>query len=151
MACLAYADDNALLAVTEQGLHNLLDITFEWWKAWHMKINTSKNKIMHFRQTAKRGIGIGGTKLCTYKLFEQRYETELYATHIFNKGIKSVLAKFGIGRPTAPIRLETGRYEGFSIEERLCQVCDMHLVKMKNTYYLNIYIYTYFIIINEGI
>ena len=30
--------------------------------------------------------GFGGNKLRTYKLFKQRYDTELYATHIFFKG-----------------------------------------------------------------
>ena len=54
VACLAYADDIALLAETEQDLQNLLDITFEWCEAWHMKINTLKTKIMHFRQTSAR-------------------------------------------------------------------------------------------------
>ena len=46
-----------------------------------------------------------------YKLFKQKYETELYATNIYNKGHRSALANFRCG--TAPIRLETGRYEGF--------------------------------------
>ena len=50
MACLAYADDIALLDETEQDLQNLL----EWCEAWLMKINTLKTKIMHFRQTSAR-------------------------------------------------------------------------------------------------
>ena len=54
VVCLAYADDIALLAETEQDLQNLLDITFEWCEAWHMKMNTLKTKIMHFRQTSAR-------------------------------------------------------------------------------------------------
>ena len=54
VACLAYADDISLLAETEQNLQNLLDITFEWCEAWHMKINTLKTKIMHFRLTSAR-------------------------------------------------------------------------------------------------
>ena len=54
MACLAYADDIALLAETKQDLQNLLDITFEWCEAWHMKINTFKIKIMDFRQISAR-------------------------------------------------------------------------------------------------
>ena len=82
------------------------------------------NKVVN-KESAKRGIG--GNKLRTYKLFKQRYETELYATNIYDKGHRSALAKFRSG--TAPIRLETGRYEGLSIEERLCQVCDMHVVE----------------------
>ena len=54
MACLAYADDIALLAQREQDLQNLLDITFEWCEAWHVMINTLKTKVMHFRQTSAR-------------------------------------------------------------------------------------------------
>ena len=75
------------------------------------------------KESAKRGIG-GNIKLRTYKLFKQRYETELYATKVFNKGHRSTLVKFRYG--TAPIRLETGRYEKLSIEERLCE---MHVVE----------------------
>ena len=54
VTCFAYADDIALLAETEQDLQNVLDITFEWCEAWHMRINTLKTKIMHLRQTSAR-------------------------------------------------------------------------------------------------
>ena len=79
-------------------------------------------------------------KLRTYKLFKQRYETGLYATNIYNKGHRSALAKCRSG--TAPIRLETGRYEGLSIEERLCQVCDMHVVEDEKHVLLECPLYT---------
>ena len=88
------------------------------------------NKIVN-KESAKRGIG--GSKLRTYRLFKQRYETELYATNIYNKGHKSALAKF---------RLETGRYKGLSIEERLCQVCDMHVVEDEKHVLLECPLYT---------
>ena len=63
-----------------------------------------RNKVVN-KESAKRGIG--GNKLRTYKLFKQRYKTELYATNVFNKGHISTLAKRRSG--TAPIMLETDR------------------------------------------
>ena len=39
------------------------------------------NKLVNNESTKR---GIGGNKLHTYKLFKQIYDTELYATHIFN-------------------------------------------------------------------
>ena len=54
-ACLAYADNIALLAETEQDLQILLTyIIFEGCEAWHMKTITLKTKIMHFGQTSAR-------------------------------------------------------------------------------------------------
>ena len=50
------------------------------------------------------------------------------------------MAKFRSG--TAPIRLETGRYEGLSIKERLCQVCDMHVVEDEKHVLLECPLYT---------
>ena len=38
--------------------------------------------------------------------------------------------------------LETGRYEGLSIEERLCQVCDMHVVEDEKHVLLDCPLYT---------
>ena len=43
---------------------------------------------------------------------------------------------------TAPIRLETGRYEGLSIEERLCKVCDLHVLDNEKHVLLECPLYT---------
>ena len=41
---------------------------------------------------------------------------------VSNRKHRSAMAKFRMG--VAPIRLETGRYEGLSVEDRLCPLCE---------------------------
>ena len=65
----------------------------------------------------------GRNKLRTYIAFKSVLETEYYVTAILNRHHRSALAKFRLG--VAPIRLETGRYEGLSVEERLCPLCNL--------------------------
>ena len=48
-------------------------------------------------------------------------ETELYVKLLLSKKQRSSLAKFRCA--SAPIRLETGRYEGLAVEDRKCQFC----------------------------
>jgi hypothetical protein len=66
--------------------------------------------------------GRGRNKLRTYCTFKTRFETERYCKLILPLRHRAALAKFRCG--VAPLRLETGRYEGLSIEERLCPFCD---------------------------
>ena len=46
---LAYVDDIVLLADNESDLQILLDCVHDWCKKWHVLINVSKTKVMHFR------------------------------------------------------------------------------------------------------
>ena len=71
-----------------------------------------------------RGVrGVGGNKLRTYRLLKTDFGTASYLhNHLLTKGQRSALAKFRCG--VAPLRLETGRFEGLPIEERLCPICN---------------------------
>ena len=62
------------------------------------------------------------SKLRTYKMFKSEYETEKYLTVNLPIRHRSALAKFRCG--VAPIRIETGRYEGLPLESRLCSQCN---------------------------
>ena len=69
-----------------------------------------------------RGIsGRGGNKLRKYRLFKTRYETEQYCK-IMPFRHKLAFAKFRTG--VAPLRIETGRYEGIPEIERSCIFCE---------------------------
>lgn len=46
---LIYADDIALLASDEQALQHQLDVVNVWCKRWRVTLNSSKTKILHFR------------------------------------------------------------------------------------------------------
>jgi len=63
----------------------------------------------------------GGNKLRTYRLMKTEYRTEKYVTTILGKRQRASIAKFRCG--TAPIRIETGRYEKLDECERLCPFC----------------------------
>ena len=47
---LLYADDIALLSESEDYMQNMLDIIYKWCGKWHLQVNFSKTKIMHFRK-----------------------------------------------------------------------------------------------------
>ncbi len=65
----------------------------------------------------------GGSKLRTYRQFKTSYGTEQYLRASLPVSHRSAFAKFRSG--TAPIRLETGRYEHIPVEERTCFHCSM--------------------------
>ena len=66
--------------------------------------------------------GVGHNKLRTYKLLKREFGTSPYVKdHHLTRAQRSALAKFRCG--VAPLRLETGRFEGLPVEERLCPLC----------------------------
>ena len=71
------------------------------------------------RETAIRGNG--RNKLRTYRLFKTAFQKEKYVCSRISFSHRSSLAKFRCG--VAPLRLETGRFEGLDEEERVCFNC----------------------------
>ena len=70
--------------------------------------------------------GVSGTcrgrnKLTSYCTFKQNFGVEKYCKFIIPKSHRSALCKFRCG--VAPIRLETGRYEGLPADRRFCPFC----------------------------
>ncbi len=67
-------------------------------------------------------------KLRTYRLFKHSFGTSHYLkdTHL-TCAQRSAMAKMRCG--VAPIRLETGKYEGLTEQERICPVCDMNEIE----------------------
>jgi hypothetical protein len=66
--------------------------------------------------------GKGGNKLRTYRLFKNTYCVDDYCRKVMSPKYRGALAKFRTG--TAPIRIETGRYECLPVNERKCFICD---------------------------
>ena len=84
---------------------------FEEYKTdWLIKINADQGMS-----------GRGGNKLRTYCKFKSNYCVEKYCTLILPKLHRSALCKFRCG--VAPLRIETGRYEGLPVERRICPFC----------------------------
>ena len=65
--------------------------------------------------------GRGRNKLRLYKLFKSSYNVEEYCTLTLPLSHRSAFSKFRLG--VAPIRIETGRYEGLIEENRTCPFC----------------------------
>ena len=73
-----------------------------------------------------RGVsGRGGNKLRKYQLFKSRYEPETYCKTIMSSTHRSAMAKFQTD--VAPLRIETGRYEGLPEAGRTCSFCKDHV------------------------
>ena len=75
--------------------------------------------------------GRGRNKLRLYKTFKQNYSVENYCKMILPVRHRAAVSKFRCG--VAPIRIETGRYEGLTEDLRLCPFCnvmenEMHVI-----------------------
>ena len=46
---LLYADDIILLASSPSELKNMLKTVYNWCNRWRLKVNSTKTKVMHFR------------------------------------------------------------------------------------------------------
>ena len=63
----------------------------------------------------------GKNKLRTYRSFKSLFASECYVYTIMPHSHRSAMAQLRCG--TAPLRIETGRYEGLKEEERICPRC----------------------------
>ena len=64
----------------------------------------------------------GGNKLRNYRQFKTEFTVEPYVKcSTISRAQRSALAKFRCG--VAPLRIETGRYEGVPENERYCFIC----------------------------
>ena len=61
-------------------------------------------------------------KLRTYANFKWSFGVEKYVKTLLSKSHRSFLAQFRCG--ILPIRIETGRFQGLHIRDRLCEVCN---------------------------
>ena len=96
-------DPNACKLLEERMFQNYKD-------EWKNKINDGTGPRSNQRN-----------KLRTYKLFKEEYGAESYVTCVMPRSYRSALAKFRCG--VAPLRIETGRYERVSLDERRCFHC----------------------------
>ena len=80
----------------------------------------------------------GGNKLRANKLLKNIYQIEQYCKIIMPTSRRSAFAKFLSG--VAPLRLETRRYEGLPVHERICPFCrtydenELHVIIKCETY-----------------
>ncbi len=81
-------------------------------------------------------------KLRTYIKFKDNYDTEDYVKYCLSRRQRSLLAQFRAG--ILPLHIETGRFKGKDITERICFVCNSDEVEdefhflSKCTKYINV-------------
>ncbi len=83
--------------------------------------------------------GHGRNKLRLYKIIKTDFTTEQYCNMILPLRHRSAFSKFRLG--VAPIRIETGRYEGLREENRICPFCANNIVENELHVILNCEIY----------
>ena len=66
-------------------------------------------------------------KLRTYKLLKEVFGVEGYVSSPMQKNYRSVIARMRMG--VFPLHIETGRWRGLALSERLCNSCDMSVVE----------------------
>ena len=91
---------------------------------------------MQFRIVPEIG-GRGGNKIRTYSLYKTNYQVEPYCELCLPLNHRSALSKFRCR--VAPLRLETGRYEGLDINQRICPIVAVPL-KMRNMFYYIVHV-----------
>ena len=83
---------------------------------WHTKAFGKSNN--HIR---------GGNKLRCYETFKQCISPEKYLDTIQNSEARKTMAKFRTSSHN--LRIETGRYDEISVEDRLCRLCTCKAVE----------------------
>ena len=109
--------------------HEVEDITFDTFTTnWLSRINNSLGSS-----------GRGRNKLRIYKLFKVTYKTERYCEIMLPVKHRSAYSKFRLG--VAPIRIETGRYEGLTEDHRVCPFCEDTVVENELHVVLQCHVY----------
>ncbi len=65
---------------------------------------------------------MNGPKLRTYVLFKEMYCTEYYVKYCMSRQQRSLIAQLRLG--ILPIHIETGRFRGTQLDDRICQLYD---------------------------
>ena len=81
------------------------------------------------------------SKLRTYVTVKSNYESEKYLKLNITKNDRSHLSQFRCA--VLPLKIETGRFSGLAIEDRLCQVCDQHAVESEIHFLLYCHVHVY--------
>ncbi len=93
-------DKHSILATANNSLHGKTTIQ------WEYNLNSEARN--------------GSNKLRTYRTFKNTFETEMYLNKRMVFKFRKCFSMLRCG--TAPLRIETGRYERLPVEQRVCEV-----------------------------
>ena len=69
---------------------------------------------------------IRNSKLCTYKMFKNKFVVEHYLINLHDFESRKIVAKFWCSDHT--LMIETGRHKKIDLEERMCKMCSQKRV-----------------------
>lgn len=99
-----------------------------------------QNKIHYYFATSWPEKCRNVPKLRTYNLFKHSFKTEEYVTLNLKRNERSIMAQFRCG--VLPLRVETGRFIGEPVQNRLCQMCNLGLIEDEKHFLLFCPFYT---------
>ncbi len=67
--------------------------------------------------------------------FQNTFETEMYLNKPMDFKCRKCFSMLRCG--TAPLRIETGRYESLPVEQRICEVCDSNNVEDEMHFFIS--------------
>ena len=73
-------------------------------------------------------------KLRTYVTFKSTFGPEPYVYSYMSRSERSLLAQLRIA--VLPLKIETGRYNNIKVEDSICNLCDLDIVKTKITLFV---------------
>ena len=90
-------------------------------------LNDASNRLIELFQNIWSETIANKPKLRTYILFKQEFCTEKYVLFNLSRSERSFIAQLRAG--VLPLKIETGRYVGIPVEERLCLCCPSQSVE----------------------
>lgn len=81
-------------------------------------------------------------KLRLYQSIKTNFKTENFLEMNISKSQRSIMAQFRCG--ILPIRIETGRYKGGPVDERICNFCELNEIEDDSHFLLNCAMYSDF-------
>ena len=78
-------------------------------------------------------------KLRTYVRFKDHHNTEDYVKFNISRKQRSLMAQFRIG--ILPLHIETGRFRGTPLEQRICSMCSSNEIESEQHFLLDCNMY----------
>ena len=92
-----------------------------------VNMTEAQNRLLNYYENSWPDKCRNVPRLRTYIQFKQSFKRENYLTMNMNRNERSVMAQFRCG--VLPLRIETGRFVGEQVGDKLCRFCDLNLVE----------------------
>ena len=122
-------------------LLNLLELNYYFESKITIDINLVHLKIHYFYSNIWGCEILDIPKLRTYNSFKTSFGRENYVAMDMCKYLRSILAQFRCG--ILPLRIETGRYHGEPVEDRLCKLCSNNC-RRRNSLFIALFLIYWF-------